>query len=157
MKLGFYLTNHIDLILLQLVLCVSLNSDGGIPTSRSSSLHDHCIKNNENHSQIIQKSRISLYVHVPNLKLNSYGFVSSCAPYVHQSLMCTEYVPIIQTLLICSYRRFSYTNIVLCHCISTFTPMTSLPIDMEILDTIITSSDVIEDISSDPDDMKYDL
>lgn len=37
------------------------------------------------------------------------------------------------------------------------TPVPSLPIDMEILDEISTSSDVIEDISSDPDDMPHDF
>ncbi|PWZ54744.1 hypothetical protein Zm00014a_016184 [Zea mays] len=39
----------------------------------------------------------------------------------------------------------------------TSTPVPSLPIDMEILDVISTSSDVIEDISSDPDDMPHDF
>ena len=44
-----------------------------------------------------------------------------------------------------------------CICISASTPVPSLPIDMEILDVISTSSDVIEDISSDPDDMPHDF
>jgi hypothetical protein len=44
-----------------------------------------------------------------------------------------------------------------CICISASTPVPSLPIDMEILDVISTSSDVIEDISSDPDDMSHDF
>ena len=72
MKLGFDLTNHIDLFLLQLVLRVSFNYDGRIPFGRSRSLHDHCNKNIKTHSLIIQKSCIFPYAHVLNLKLNSY-------------------------------------------------------------------------------------
>jgi hypothetical protein len=44
-----------------------------------------------------------------------------------------------------------------CICISASTPVPSFPIDMEILDVISTSSDVIEDISSDPYDMPHDF
>jgi hypothetical protein len=72
MKLGFDLTNQIDLILLQLVLRASLNSDGRVPTGRSSSLHDHFGKNTNTCSRIILKPRISPYAHVPNLILKNY-------------------------------------------------------------------------------------
>jgi hypothetical protein len=53
-------------------LRVSLNSDGGIPTGRSNSLHDHHVKNTKPIKTLIYIC-ISPYAHIPNLKLSSYG------------------------------------------------------------------------------------
>jgi hypothetical protein len=57
---------------LWLGLHVSLNSDGGIPTGRSNSLHDHHVKNTKPIKTLIYIC-ISPYAHIPNLKLSSYG------------------------------------------------------------------------------------
>jgi hypothetical protein len=57
---------------LWLDLRVSLNSDGGIPTGRSNSLHDHHNKNTKPIKTLIYIC-ISPYAHIPNLKLSSYG------------------------------------------------------------------------------------
>jgi hypothetical protein len=53
-------------------LRVSLNSDGGIPTGRSNSLHDHHGKNTKPIKTLIYNC-MSPYAHIPNLKLSSYG------------------------------------------------------------------------------------
>jgi hypothetical protein len=53
-------------------LRVSLNSDGGIPTGRSNSLHDHHGKNTKLIKTLIYIC-ISPYAHIPNLKLSSYN------------------------------------------------------------------------------------
>jgi hypothetical protein len=57
---------------LWLGLRVSLNSDGGIPTGRSNSLHDHHGKNTKPIKTLIYIC-ISPYAHIPNLNLSSYG------------------------------------------------------------------------------------
>jgi hypothetical protein len=57
---------------LWLGLRVSLNSDNGIPTGRSNSLHDHHVKNTKPIKTLIHIC-ISPYAHIPNLKLSSYG------------------------------------------------------------------------------------
>jgi hypothetical protein len=57
---------------LWLGLRVSLNSDGGIPTGRSNSLHNHHDKNTKLIKTLIYIC-ISPYAHIPNLKLSSYG------------------------------------------------------------------------------------
>jgi hypothetical protein len=42
-------------------------------------------------------------------------------------------------------------------CISDFSPLPSLPMDLEILDAIFDVSNELEDIVSDPDEMFNDL
>jgi hypothetical protein len=42
-------------------------------------------------------------------------------------------------------------------CISDFSPLLSLPMDLEILDAIFDVSNELEDIVSDPDEMFNDL
>jgi hypothetical protein len=64
--------NPIDLFSYWLGLRVSLNSDGGIPTGRSNSLHDHHSKNTKPIKTLIYIC-ISPYAHILNLKLSSYG------------------------------------------------------------------------------------
>jgi hypothetical protein len=89
---------------LWLDLRVSLYSDGGIPTGRSNSLHDHHGKNTKPIKTLIY-IYISPYAHIPNLKLSSYG--SDTTERIRGGYASTNKIfPVKQELLLSEITRF---------------------------------------------------